>query len=63
MATTEAERRAMRKYYMKNKGRTRGLHMRLDIYKDADILAALDAQASKSEYVKRLIRQDLEGER
>lgn len=39
---------------------TRGVHLKLHIVHDADIIAALDGKANKNGYIKDLIRADLE---
>ena len=43
-----------------DKANTKGLHLKLNIKTDSDILAKLDSVESKQGYIKELIRKDLE---
>ena len=54
--TTEAQRKAQRRYDAKN---TRQVHIKLNVRTDKDVLARLDEVQSKQGYIKRLIREDL----
>ena len=59
---TEAQKKAVSRY---DKMNTVGLHLKLNLNTDADILAWLDQMArmpgGKQGYIKRLIRQDMKG--
>ena len=57
--SSEAQRRACRKYYWKNKERKRVYVIRLDRETDADVIQALN-NACITDYIKRLVRHDLE---
>ena len=54
--TTEAQRKAQRRYDAKN---TRQVHIKLNRNTDKDVLDKLDEVPSKQGYIKRLIREDL----
>ena len=54
--TTEAQRRANRKYEAEN---TRQVHLKLNRRTDEDVLEKLDSVPSKQGYIKDLIRADL----
>lgn len=54
--TTEAQRRANKKYEAEN---TRQVHLKLNIRTDEDILRKLDSVPNKQGYIKRLIRAEL----
>ena len=54
--TTEAQRKAQRRYDAKN---TKQVHIKLNLRTDKDVLARLDEVQSKQGYIKRLIRDDL----
>ena len=59
---TEAQRRASAQYDRKN---TVGIHLKMNLKTDADILAWLEkipaSEGGKQGYIKRLIRQDMKG--
>lgn len=57
MATTEAQKRAMKKYYARTKAETRAYMLRFNREKDADVIAKMDAAASKADYIRQLIRK------
>lgn len=57
MATTEAQRRAVRRF---EKANTVQVHLKLNRNTDADILEKLNSVPSKMGYIKKLIRADLE---
>lgn len=54
--TTEAQRRANRKYEAEN---TRQVHLKLNLRTDEDVLEKLDIVPNKQGYIKELIRADL----
>lgn len=56
MASSEAKKRAVRKYDDKM---TRQIKMKLNVGTDADILEKLDSVPNKQGYIKHLIRDDL----
>ena len=58
--STEAEKRATRNY---ERGMVKQYNLRLNRRTDADVIARLEAQASKMGYLKRLVREDIERER
>ena len=53
---TEAQKAAMRRYYAKMKGKKRNYMLRFDKENDADIIEALDAASSKTDYIRKIIR-------
>lgn len=53
---TTAHVRAVAKY---DKTHTKGLYLKFNLVKDADILAKLDAVDNKQLYIKNLIRADI----
>lgn len=54
--TPEYQLRASRKYDAAN---TKMYPMKLNIHKDADIIAKLDSVPSRQGYIKQLIRDDI----
>jgi hypothetical protein len=64
MPTTDAQKRAVRKYDAAN---TKQVHLKLNMKSDADILEQLAQAAATAEgmqgYIKRLIREDVQGKR
>lgn len=54
--TTEAQRRAKKKYNDKN---TKLITLRLNLRTDKDIFRKLDEVESKQGYIKELIRKDI----
>ena len=54
--TTEAQKRAMRNYYLRNKANTRVYMFRLNKERDADVIAALDAEQNKAEFLRKLVK-------
>jgi hypothetical protein len=56
MASSEAKKKAVRKYDDKM---TRQIKMKLNVGTDADILDKLDSVPNKQGYIKNLIRDDL----
>ena len=56
MAATPERVRQIRDWQRKN---TRCYHLRYNLVADADIVAALDSQKNKAEYIRELIRKDL----
>lgn len=59
--TTEAQKRAQRKYDTGNKDKFRQIQLKLNKDDDADILAKLDSLDNKQGYIKELIRKDIKG--
>lgn len=57
--TTDAQKKAQRKYDIENKERFRFIHMKLNKETDTDILSKLDAVDSMQGYIKDLIRKDI----
>lgn len=57
---TKAQRQASARY---NKTNTTQVLLRLNFNTDRDIIKTLNAQPSKTGYIKRLIRNDMERER
>ena len=55
--TTEAQKRAVKKYDAAN---TKQVHLKLNKVTDADILAHLERMENVQGYIKRLIREDME---
>ena len=60
MATTEAQRRAQKKYDSKA---TVQVHMKLNAVTDADVLQRLKSVGNVQGYIKSLIRADMKGSR
>lgn len=60
MLTSEAQKRAVRKYDAAN---TKQIHLKLNLKSDADILERLEQMTETDEgmqgYIKRLIRADI----
>ena len=61
--TTEAQKRAQRKWDAANKENRRSVRLNLNRETDADIIAKLDSEANMQGYIKELIRQDLAREK
>ncbi len=57
--TTEAQKRAQRKWDAANRENRRSVRLNLNRETDADIIAKLDSEANIQGYIKELIRQDL----
>jgi hypothetical protein len=56
MATTEARKRANKKY---DDAHTKQYHLKLNLKTDADIIDRLTKQGSAQGYIKELIREDM----
>lgn len=56
MATTEAQKRAFRKY---SKANTKTFSMKLNLRTDADIIDMLESRENRMAYLKQLIRADI----
>ena len=56
MTTTEAQKRAVKKYEAQN---TIQVHLKLNIRTDPDIIKKLESVESKQGYIKELIRRDI----
>ena len=54
--TTEAQKRAQKKYDEANKDKFRMIHLKLNRETDADIINKLEAADSIQGYIKKLIR-------
>lgn len=61
MAATEAQKKACKRYYDKNKGNWKAVLLRFDKEKDKDVIAALDSTPNKTAYVRDLVRGDIHG--
>lgn len=57
MATTEARKRANKKY---DDSHTKQYHLKLNLKTDADIIDRLAQQESAQGYIKNLIRDDMQ---
>ena len=57
--TTEAQKRAQKKYDEASKEKWRMIHLKLNKETDADIIAKLESEPSIQGYIKELIRADL----
>ena len=58
MAMSEALAKAQKKY---TKEKTRSICIRLNKETDADVLDKLDAVTNKADYIRELVRKDMEG--
>jgi hypothetical protein len=56
---SEAQKAACKRYYEKTKAITKVYMLRLNKKQDADIIAALDGEQNKSDYLRKLIRKDI----
>ena len=56
--TTEAQKRAQKKYDEANKDRYRMIHLKLNREADADIIEKLEQSENIQGYIKELIRAD-----
>ena len=54
--TTEAQKRAQKRYDEANKGKWRMIHLKLNRETDADIIEKLEASKNIQGYIKDLIR-------
>lgn len=57
---SEAQKRAGKKYDEQN---TKQIHLKLNLKTDADIIEKLESEESIQGYIKRLIREDMKGEK
>lgn len=57
--TTEAQKRAQKKYDEANKDKWRMIHLKLNKETDADIIEKLESVEGIQTYIKQLIRADL----
>lgn len=57
--TTEAQKRAQKKYDESSKGKWRMIHLKLNKETDAEIIEKLENVPSIQGYIKDLIRADL----
>lgn len=57
--TTEAQKRAQKKYDEANKDKWRMIHLKLNRETDADIIQKLESVEGIQTYIKQLIRADL----
>lgn len=57
--TTEAQKRAQKKYDEANKDKFRMIHLKLNRESDADIIEKLEQSNNIQGYIKELIRADL----
>lgn len=57
--TTEAQKRAQKKYDEANKDKFRMIHLKLNREQDSDIIQKLEQVPNIQGYIKELIRADL----
>ena len=57
--TTEAQKRAQKKYDEANKDKFRMIHLKLNRESDADIIEKLEQSNNIQGYIKELIRADI----
>lgn len=57
--STEAQKKAQKKYDLENKEKYRQFQLKLNRTEDADIIAKLDDVDNKQGYIKDLIRNDI----
>ena len=57
--TTEAQKRAQKKYDEANRENYRMIHLKLNRATDADVIAKLESEPNIQGYIKELIRADL----
>lgn len=57
--TTEAQKRAQKKYDEANKDKWRMIHLKLNRETDAEIIQKLESVEGIQTYIKQLIRADL----
>lgn len=58
--TTEAQKAACRRYYAKKKKVVKAYLFRLNRESDADVISVLDSKANKTDYLRKLVRNDME---
>lgn len=59
--TTEAQKRAQKKYDTENRNKFRMFQLKLNRFEDVEIIAKLESLNNKQGYIKELIRKDIEG--
>lgn len=59
MATSEAQKRAQKRYDELNKDKFRFIQLKLNRKTDADIISKLESVENIQGYIKELIRQDI----
>lgn len=59
--TTDAQKKAQKKYDIVSKDKFRSLHLKLNKESDSDILDKLNTVDSMQGYIKDLIRRDIKG--
>lgn len=59
---TEAQRRALKKYYQKSKPYRRVFVLRLDKRKCPEVVDMIEAQPNKTAYIVSLVEKDIGGE-
>ena len=57
--TTEAQKRAQKRYDEASKGKWRMIHLKLNKETDADIIQKLESSENIQGYIKSLIRADI----
>ena len=57
--TTEAQKRAQKKWDLANKANRRAIRLNLNRQTDADIIERLEKESNIQGYIKKLIRSDL----
>lgn len=58
---TEAQRAACKRYYERTKKSHKAYIIRLNRESDRDVIAALDMAANKTDYIRDLVRGDING--
>ena len=58
---SEAQRLACKRYYERTKATTRAIMFRFSRETDADVLDKLDSVPSKIDYIRKLVREDVQG--
>lgn len=61
--TTEAQKRAQKKYDETNKGKWRMIHLKLNKDTDSEIIDQLEASGNIQGYIKDLILEDIKKRR
>lgn len=59
---TEAQKAACRRYYERTKKSHKVYMLRLNRTLDKDVIAALESVPNKTEYIRKLVREDTRGD-
>lgn len=57
--TSDAQRRALRNYYMRTKELSRVFMFKFNRERDADVIGKIEEQPNKSDYIRKLVRKDI----